>query len=230
VWANFLDPDGVWSIWQSGRGGTLRLCAALMPQLKGVGPGGEVVDTTLDAGSRLAGSAWRQRLVHHPATGETIAPPATGGAAASLPPLEQRKPLDFRIVDLVDFHNPLTEWQPPSSIDPAAFDEYRRKKSAAASSLARSSTFLSLRRRLKTTRWLSWKQSCAWGKLSGLVLANEFVAAARSARCPIPGRGTAFAGLDRGAMIDLTVENATAVMEAIAKGKPHCSSSCARTT
>ncbi len=234
VWANFDGPDGAWAVWRSERGGKLRRCAALASQHQGIGPSGEVVDTTLTPGLAIPAVPEGEELVippdgtapATPATDQTT-PPAGEAAPVTppagdvvLPPLEQRKPLDFRIVDLVDFHNPLTAWQPPATIDASAFDASAAPHTASEPYPGAQFYFLSLAPDIEDYTWVELAATVRLGKLSGLVLANEFVTRAPQCELAYPWLFSCYASLDRSAMIDLTVENAADVMDVIAKGKP----------
>jgi peptidoglycan-N-acetylglucosamine deacetylase len=231
VWANFSDPESAWSIWQSQRGGKLHRCISLAQPRQGIGPSGEVVDTALTPGVAVPALPEGEELVIPPAdeatppaeTGQQ-APTAAGATPAPgdvvLPPLEQRKPLDFRIVDLVDFHNPLTQWQPPATLDTAAFAADIAPHAVGEPYPGAQFYFLSLAPDIEDYTWVELAATVRLGKLSGLVLANEFVARGPQCELDYPWNMYCYAALDRGSMIDLTVENAADVMDVIAKGKP----------
>lgn len=221
VWANFANPDGAWAVWRSQRGGRLERRAAQSAARQGIGPSGEVVDTAVTPGLAIPAVPEDGLPPQQPAPEEPPAKPAPPvPGEVMLPPLEQRQPLDFRIVDLVDFHNPLTDWRPPKYIDTSSFSQYSPPLAPGELYPSPQFYFLSLAPDIEDYTWVELATTVRLGKLSGLVLANEFVSLGPHRSLDYPWAFSCYAELDRAAMIDLTVENAADVMDVIAKGKP----------
>ena len=151
-------------------------------------------------------------------TGEVIAPAAPALPEALSAQIEG-PPLNIRIIDLVDMQSESTAWTPPAQIDPADLAGGRSTPATNGTLAPPRFYFLSLAPNVEDYTWVELETIIRLGKLSGLVLSNEFVKTDPQCALPYPWTRYCYYDMDRAAMVDLTVENAADVLDLVAAGQ-----------
>jgi peptidoglycan/xylan/chitin deacetylase (PgdA/CDA1 family) len=216
VFANFTDPMGIASIFATGRAGKLVRVEGWAPAL--LFPGLE--ETPVAPAQAVPAVPEGEELIIPPESTAEAAPSAPSPPAAQAPlPLVEPQPLNLRIIDLLDFESTATAWQPPKSIDTSDFLNNGGNKVAGGFYGGAKYYFLSMVPDVDDYTWVELETTVRLGRLSGLVLAEELTNRLPQCDLPYPWVVYDLRWIDRGAMIDLTVENVADVMDAVARAK-----------
>jgi peptidoglycan-N-acetylglucosamine deacetylase len=206
--------------------------AALVPVAPGnvvetqVQPGGElpalpvgeeiIIPPDAPAGEQAATAARppveSESSPQHPTA---VAPPVV----IEIPPLEERKPLPVRSSDLVDIANPATAWHTPTGIDKRNFANLGSYSAPGGLFQEPNFYFLNVIGSLEDYTWVELETFVRLGRLKGMVLADEFTARPPTVDVSYPWTFYSMRWLDRGAVIDLTVEDTADVISALQRGK-----------
>ncbi len=128
-------------------------------------------------------------------------------------------PLPFRIVDLADMENAATAWHPPESIAGASLTGWQPPITEPGPRAEPDYYFLAMVGDLGEYTWVELGSYLRLARLSGLVLPAESYYGLPPADASYPWTYANMAYLDRGAWVDLTVEDIADVMELIKRGK-----------
>jgi peptidoglycan-N-acetylglucosamine deacetylase len=186
---------------------------------------GSVVETPVQPGSEVPALPAGEELVVAPDTPAsahvvTEAPAVTAPPLVlEIPPLKERQPLPSRSSDLVDKDNPQTAWQTPAGIDTGNFANHGTYSGADGLFREPNFYFLNIAGTLEDYTWVELETFVRVGRLKGMVLADEFSASPPSVAVSYPWKFYGMRWLDRGAVIDLTVEDTADVIDALKRGK-----------
>lgn len=128
-------------------------------------------------------------------------------------------PLPFRIVDLADMENAATAWSPPENIAGASLTGWQPPRTEPGPRAEPSYYFLAMVGDLGEYTWVELGSYLRLARLSGMVLPAESYYGLPPADASYPWTYVNMAYLDRGAWVDLTVEDIADVMELIKRGK-----------
>jgi peptidoglycan/xylan/chitin deacetylase (PgdA/CDA1 family) len=128
-------------------------------------------------------------------------------------------PLPFRIVDLADMENAATAWRPPESIAGASLTGWQPPVTEPGPRAEPDYYFLAMVGDIEEYTWVELGTYLRLARLSGMVLPAESYYGLPPADASYPWTYANMAYLDRGAWVDLTVEDIADVMELIKRGK-----------
>ena len=232
----FADPPPVVTETTNNGPATMLAQAALSP----VAPG-EVVETPVQPGGELPALPAGEEIIIPPSApsaqeaSQASRPPAAQAdaqpSAATLetvvappmvleiPPLEERHTLPSRVSDLVDMENSSTLWETPAHIDTTNFANNGVNSNGYGLYREPSFYFLNVIGDLEDYTWVELETFVRLGRLKGMVLASEFTMNSPSVSVSYPWTFYEMRWLDRGAVIDLTVEDTADVIDALQRGK-----------
>ncbi len=184
-------------------------------------PAGEVLIITPGAPSagEAAQASRPPAITGEQPAADRPAPVVSPPSVLEIPPLEQRQPLPLRVSDLVDLENPATQWQTPETINTGNFANNGVYSNGNGLYSEPNFYFLSIVGGLDGYTWVELETFVRLGRLKGMVLASEFNSAAPAVDVSYPWTFYEMRWLDRGAVIDLTVEDTADVIDALKRGK-----------
>lgn len=127
--------------------------------------------------------------------------------------------LPFRIVDLADMENAATAWRPPESIAGASLTGWQPPITDPGPRAEPDYYFLAMVGDIEEYTWVELGTYVRLARLSGMVLPAESYYGLPPVDASYPWTYVNMAYLDRGAWVDLTVEDIADVMELIKRGK-----------
>lgn len=179
----------------------------------------EVQDTPVMPAGELLTLPEGEELVLPPTAPEQQLPPAPAEPDEEAPIHQQWPTLPLQVSDLVDMGNSATLWTPPAAISAAELLDHSAVARGELGLAEPRFYFLAMVADLERYTWVELATYVRLSRLSGMVLPSEHYFGSAPADAPYPWVFTPLSHTDRGAWVDLTVEDVADVMEVLRRGK-----------